>query len=281
MMVYMPTLFLEELSSMEVTSQSFWQQELVNPTGKRQSKPRTSGITMVIDKGLGTHAFADLLETAEAHIDLIKLGFGTAALYPEEVLAKKIRLAALSGVPVMPGGTFLEAAVATGLEDRFMEQIAGLGFTAVEVSDGTIQLDRALRTRLIREGCRLGLTVYTEYGKKCWGSRIETDELIETVLSDLEAGAELVTVEARESGMGVGIFDESGQCRDDEVQAVLEGIPSPHLLLWEAPQKNQQVRLMELLGPEVNLGNIAPQDVISLEALRRGLRSDSFFLRGK
>ncbi len=266
---------------MEVTSQPFWQQELVNPTGKRQSKPRTSGITMVIDKGLGTHAFADLLETAEAHIDLIKLGFGTAALYPEEVLAKKIRLAALSGVPVMPGGTFLEAAVATGLEDRFMEQIAGLGFTAVEVSDGTIQLDRALRTRLIREGCRLGLSVYTEYGKKCWGSRIETDELIETVLSDLEAGAELVTVEARESGMGVGIFDESGQCRDDEVQAVLEGIPSPHLLLWEAPQKNQQVRLMELLGPEVNLGNIAPQDVISLEALRRGLRSDSFFLRGK
>lgn len=266
---------------MEVTSQPFWQQELVNPTGKRQSKPRTSGITMVIDKGLGTHAFADLLETAEAHIDLIKLGFGTAALYPEEVLAKKIRLAALSGVPVMPGGTFLEAAIAAGLENRFMEQIAALGFTAVEVSDGTIELDRALRTKLIREGCRLGLAVYTEYGKKCWGSRIETDELIETVLSDLEAGAELVTVEARESGMGVGIFDESGQCRDDEVQAVLEGIPSPTLLLWEAPQKNQQVRLMELLGPEVNLGNIPPQDVISLEALRRGLRSDSFFLRGK
>ncbi|RAV00984.1 phosphosulfolactate synthase [Paenibacillus sp. YN15] len=266
---------------MEVASQSFWQQELVNPAGKRQSKPRTSGITMVIDKGLGTRAFADLLETAEAHIDLIKLGFGTAALYPEDVLAGKIRLAAQTGVAIMPGGTFLEAAVAEGIGERFLEQIALLGFTAVEVSDGTIQLDRTLRTGLIREGCRLGLTVYTEYGKKCWGSRIETDELIETVLSDLEAGAELVTVEARESGVGVGIFDESGKCRDEEVQAVLEGIPSPHLLLWEAPQKSQQVRLMELLGPDVNLGNIAPQDVISLEALRRGLRSDSFFLRGK
>lgn len=266
---------------MEVTSQPFWQKELVNPTGKRQSKPRTGGITMVIDKGLGSHAFADLLETAEAHIDLIKLGFGTAALYPEDVLSRKIRLAALAGVPVMPGGTFLEAAVTAGLEDRYLEQIAALGFTAVEVSDGTIQLDRALRTRLIREGCRLGLTVYTEYGKKCWGSRIETDELIETVLCDLEAGAELVTVEARESGVGVGIFDESGKCRDEEVQSVLEGIPSPSLLLWEAPQKNQQVHLMELLGPDVNLGNIAPQDVISLEALRRGLRSDSFFLREK
>ncbi|MDF2937567.1 MAG: phosphosulfolactate synthase [Paenibacillaceae bacterium] len=266
---------------MEVASQSFWQQELVNPSGKRKCKPRTSGITMVIDKGLGTRAFADLLETAEAHIDLIKLGFGTAALYPGEILNEKIRLAAQANVLMMPGGTFLEAAVAEGIEDRFLEQIAVLGFTAVEVSDGTIQLERALRTRLIQEGCRLGLTVYTEYGKKCWGSRIETEELIETVLSDLEAGAELVTVEARESGVGVGIFDESGKCRDGEVQAVLEGIPSPHLLLWEAPQKNQQVHLMELLGPEVNLGNIAPHEVISLEALRRGLRSDSFFVRGK
>lgn len=266
---------------MEVTSQPFWQQGLVNPTGKRQGKPRASGITMVIDKGLGTRTFADLLETAEAHIDLIKLGFGTAALYPEEVLTQKIRLAAEADVAIMPGGTFLEAAVAEGMEERFLEQIAGLGFTAIEVSDGTIELDRQLRTKLIRDSCRLGLAVYTEYGKKCWGSRIEADALIDTVLADLEAGAELVTVEARESGVGVGIFDASGACRDEEVQAVLEGIPSPHLLLWEAPQKNQQVRLMELLGPDVNLGNIAPQDVISLEALRRGLRSDSFFLRGK
>lgn len=264
---------------MEVTSQLSWQPRLIDPAGRSQSKPRTYGITMVIDKGLGLYGFSDLLETASAHVDLIKLGFGTAALYPEDVLVRKIRMAAHAGIAIMPGGTFLEAAVAEGIEEPYLEKIAALGFTAVEVSDGTIELARSDRTRLIREACRRGLAVYTEYGKKCWGSRIGADELVSTVLADLEAGAELVTVEARESGAGVGIFDASGSCRDGEVQEILDRIPSPRLLLWEAPQKSQQAHLLELLGPEANLGNIGPQDVIALEALRRGLRSDTFFLR--
>lgn len=264
---------------MEATTPTAWHPHLLDPTSRRSHKPRTCGKTMVIDKGLGLRAFADLLETAAEHVDIIKLGFGTAPLYPRDIVEDKILQAKKAGITIMPGGTFLEAAVAGGVTDSYFDMIAALGFTGIEVSDGTIELSRELRTELIQRGLALGLEVYTEYGKKCWGSRIQADLLIETVLQDLQAGAELVTVEARESGAGVGIFDANGECRDDEVEAVLAGIPSPHLLLWEAPQKSQQVHLIKLLGADINLGNIAPQDVMALEALRRGLRSDTFHLK--
>jgi phosphosulfolactate synthase len=234
---------------------------------------------MVIDKGLGLYAFADMLDTASSYIDIIKLGFGTAPLYPEDLLRTKIAIAREAGITVMPGGTFLEAAVAGSVTDAFFDQVRKLGFTGIEVSDGTIELDRTLRTELIRQGVETGMQVYTEYGKKCWGSRVSVDDLIETVRIDVEAGAELVTIEAREAGTGVGIFDETGACRDAEVQAVLQGVSSPYLLLWEAPQKSQQAHLLKWLGADIHLGNIAPQDVIALEALRRGLRSDTFELQ--
>lgn len=264
---------------METTTPAAWHPLLQDPTASRTSKPRQSGKTMVIDKGLGLHAYADLLETATPYMDIIKFGFGTAPLYPPEVLKLKIELARERGITVMPGGTFLEVAVANGLTDTFFDMALKLGFNGVEVSDGTIEMDAVLRKRLIRSAVEKGFEVYTEYGKKCWGSRVEVQELIDTVLSDIENGAELVTIEARESGAGVGIFDENGECRDDEVQAVLDQIKSPHLLLWEAPQKQQQVHLIQMLGTDVNLGNIAPQDIFALEALRRGLRSDTFYLK--
>lgn len=264
---------------MEATNPTVWPAQLLDPTGRRSHKPRISGKTMVIDKGLGLHGFSDLLETAAPHMDIIKLGFGTAPLYPQDILRAKIALAKEAGIAIIPGGTFLEAAVAGKVTGPYFKMAANLGFTGVEVSDGTIDLDRKLRTELIHQAKDNGLTVYTEYGKKCWGSRVEVDDLIATVISDIDAGAELVTIEARESGAGVGVFDENGNCRDAEVQAVLEGVPSPYLLLWEAPQKSQQVHLIKWLGPDINLGNIAPQDVIALEALRRGLRSDTFGLQ--
>jgi phosphosulfolactate synthase len=137
-------------------------------------------------------------------------------------------------------------------------------------------LDRSTRSRLILKGLDAGLTVYTEYGKKCWGSMIELKSLIQTVTMDIRLGADLVTIEGRESGMGVGIFDEKGGCKDEQIREVLEHIPNRHLLLWEAPQKSQQVHLIRMLGPEINLGNISAQDILALEALRRGLRSDTF-----
>ncbi|GIP37619.1 phosphosulfolactate synthase [Paenibacillus sp. J31TS4] len=261
---------------MDATSHAVWPDALLDPTGRRSRKPRTSGRTMVIDKGLGLFALRDLLDTAAAYMDMIKFGFGTPSLYTPALLRDKIRLCKERGLIVFPGGTFLEVAVANGLEADYFRTIRKLGFTAVEVSDGTIDLDRRTRTELIERGLNAGLTVYTEYGKKCWGSTIEVDALIETVKEDIRIGAELVTIEGRESGTGVGIFDENGACKDDEIRSVLARIPSPGLLLWEAPQKSQQVHLLNMLGPDLNLGNVAPQEVLALEALRRGLRSDTF-----
>jgi phosphosulfolactate synthase len=230
---------------------------------------------MVIDKGLGLHAFEDLLETSSEHLDMIKIGFGTSPLYPLQILRKKIEMAHAYGVCIYPGGTFLEVAIVQGEVSSFFEMILNLGFTGLEISDGSIEMKRELRNELIERGLDEGLDVITEYGKKGWGSSIEIEELIETVRLDVEYGAQLVTIEARESGMGVGIFDEHGTCKDEELNRVLSAIPAQNLLLWEAPLKSQQVHLLQVLGPDIHLGNIFPQEIISLEALRRGLRSDT------
>jgi phosphosulfolactate synthase len=261
---------------METIMQRQWHPVLLDPTGSREERPRTSGKTMVIDKGLGWNAFEDMLDTAAAHMDMIKIGFGTSALYPQNLLKRKIDLARTHQLAIYPGGTFLEVAVANDLVDEYYETVRNLGFTGIEISDGTIAMDRNMRSRLILKGLDAGLKVYTEYGKKCWGSTIEMKELIQTVAMDTRLGAELVTIEGRESGVGVGIFDNNGVCKDDEIHAVLEHIPNRHLLLWEAPLKTQQVHLIRMLGSDINLGNIGTQDILALEALRRGLRSDTF-----
>lgn len=263
---------------MDVTSQLEWHPQLQDPTGGRPAKPRTRGMTMVIDKGLGLHAFDDLLQTSASYIDMLKIGFGTAPLYPVELLRTKIEMAKRHHIAIMPGGTFLEAAVAQQTIPECFETIVKLGFNAVEVSDGTIEMSRTLRNELIRRGRDAGLTVYTEYGKKLSGSAIDKEQLLETALQDMQQGASLVTIEARESGTGVGIFDARGECRDEELQEIVNMLPDANRILWEAPQKSQQAHLLLTLGPLVNLGNIAPQDIFSLEALRRGLRADTFEL---
>ncbi|ANE48081.1 phosphosulfolactate synthase [Paenibacillus swuensis] len=261
---------------MEAISLPIWHPLLLDPSGQREAKPRDKGLTMVIDKGLGIRAFADLMGTSSAHIDLIKLGFGTSALYPVEILKQKIEIAKAHNVLILPGGTFLEVAVTKGQTDAYFETIQGLGFNAVEVSDGTIEMDRKTRIGLILEGKRRQLEVFTEYGKKCWGSSIEIEELIQTVECDLEFGAKLVTIEGRESGMGVGIFDEKGQCKEDDFALIVKRLPHLNRIMWETPLKSQQSQLLNMLGSQIHLGNIAPEDVFSLEALRRGLRSDTF-----
>jgi phosphosulfolactate synthase len=256
-----------------------WPKKLSDPSGKRTAKPRKLGTTMVIDKGLGIHAFEDLLATAGEHIDMIKIGFGTTMLYPPALLAEKIELAKARGILIYPGGTLLEAAVAQGLVNEFLRTADRLGYTGIEVSDGTIEMDIRQRSKLIRQAVSEGFTVVSEYGKKCWGSSIDIDELLETVHEDREAGSSLVTIEGRESGAGVGIYDEKGKVQDEQVLDALRLIPdSRRVIMWEAPQKDQQVHLIKLLGPDIHIGNVAPQDIISLEALRRGLRSDTFGL---
>jgi phosphosulfolactate synthase len=230
---------------------------------------------MVIDKGLGLHAFEDMLSTSAPYIDMIKLGFGTSPLYPADVLKHKIQMAKKAGIEILPGGTFIEVAVVQNEIAACYRMIRELGFTSLEVSDGTIELSRTRRNELIQLGIESGMTVYTEYGKKYWGSQIELDQLMETVIVDTELGASLVTIEARESGEGVGIFDATGVCRDDLLQEMMKLFPDPNRIMWEAPQKSQQVHLLKKLGLDIHLGNISPSDIMSLESLRRGLRSDT------
>ncbi|WP_027093776.1 phosphosulfolactate synthase [Cohnella thermotolerans] len=263
---------------METKIDASWPAALRDPSESRSGKPRTSGMTMVIDKGLGPHAFADLLATAGDYIDFIKVGFGTSPLYSYSLIQDKIARAQSVGIAVFPGGTLLEAAVRLHEEAGFFAAVLELGFDGVEISDGTIELSRQQRDGLIREATRRGLRVFTEYGKKTSGSRIVLDDLRRTIEADLQCGAELVTVEARESGVGVGLYDEKGGCREDELRMLQRHLPDAGKLMWEAPRKDQQAALLTILGPEANLGNVAPQEALSLETMRRGLRSDTFGL---
>lgn len=264
-----------------------WPAALNDPSGRRvlphvsnheNDADRTAGRgqTMIIDKGLGRHAFADLIETAGSYTDCIKFGFGTAPLYPTELLLTKIELAKRHDIIVMPGGTLLETAVQQGVTSEFFDTVCRLGFNGIEVSDGTIELSRKMRTELIREGVKCGLRVVTEYGKKISGSIVDATALALTAEADLIAGAKLVTVEARESGVGVGLFDEQGACREDVLERLCRVLPNVELIMWEAPLKHQQVLLLQTFGAEVHLGNIPPSEALALETMRRGLRSDTF-----
>ncbi|SFI58124.1 phosphosulfolactate synthase [Paenibacillus sp. UNC496MF] len=271
---------------MKSISQSAWPAALRDPSGNREpvcgtgggldSRTTGRGQTMVIDKGLGRHAFADLLETAGPYIDCVKFGFGTAPLYPADVLLAKIGLAKRAGLTVMPGGTLLEAAVRQNAVPAFFESVCRFGFNGIEVSDGTIELDRKQRTALIQEGLRNGLRVVTEYGKKLTGSVVDADELLFTAEADWLAGADMVTVEARESGVGVGLFDRNGDCALSELETIGRTLGDIGRIMWETPLKQQQVLLLNAFGAEANLGNIQPSEVLSLETMRRGLRSDTF-----
>ncbi|RUS48057.1 phosphosulfolactate synthase [Cohnella sp. AR92] len=261
---------------MDITTGRVWPCALEDPTEKRNGKPRQTGLTMVIDKGLGPSAFNDLLLTAGDYIDLLKFGFGTSPLYKTGVLRDKIALAKQHNVATFPGGTLLEAAFRLEVIGEFFDMVQELGFDGVEVSDGTIELTRRQRDGLITEATQRGLRVFTEYGKKQAGSRIVLDDLKRTFELDRGRGAELITVEARESGVGVGLFDDSGKCREEELLRLRRALPDMSCLLWEAPRKEQQVALLGILGTDANLGNISPNDVLSLETLRRGLRSDTF-----
>ncbi len=238
-------------------------------------KPRATGYTMVLDKGLGLHATADLMQMAAHVIDSLKLTFGTSAFYEESVLREKIALVQEAGVDIYPGGTFLEAAVAQGKVAEYVKRARELGFNTVEVSDGTIEMDAATRSDIIKRAKDAGFKVLTEVGKKDPKDAIATTTMHEQIAADLAQGAYKVIVEARESGHGVGIFDSSGDVQTDMVEEILGGINNVEDLIWEAPIKNQQQWLILEFGPNVNLGNIPPEDILALEALRCGMRGDT------
>ncbi|MEG6522173.1 phosphosulfolactate synthase [Desulfotomaculum sp. 1211_IL3151] len=252
-----------------------WQELLQFPLGKRISKPRLTGMSMVIDKGLGLGETRDLLNLSANYIDFLKLGFGTSALYDNDILEEKIHLVRSHGVDIYPGGTFLEVAI---LQDKLRQYLAmarDFGFTAIEVSDGTIDLDLNLRAEAITTAVEMGFKVLTEVGKKDPNDEVEIKEIVQLVNHDLSYGATHVIVEGRESGKAVGLYDKDGNLIVSDLEELVYGIGDASRLIWEAPLKEQQQELIIRFGPNVNIGNVNPHEVLALEALRVGLRADT------
>ncbi len=255
-----------------------WEGIVADPFPGRSTKPRQRGLTMVIDKGLGLQETRDLLVLAGEYIDYVKLAFGTSALYDRALLVKKIEVVRARQAGVYPGGTFLEVALLQGKLERFVEHACALGFTALEVSDGTIPLSREERRRAIRVGRAAGLAIITEVGKKDSSAQPPLASLRDQIRRDLEEGVSHVIVEGRESGTGVGVYDAHGAVREADVDDLLAGLADSSVLIWETPLKRQQEAMIARFGLDVNLGNIPPQDVLAVEALRRGLRGDTLRL---
>lgn len=253
-----------------------WDDILRDPLPGRVSKPRSdSGLTMLIDSGIGLRETHDLVELAGSYIDFVKLGFGTSKLYPATVLRDKIRLLRSYDIDVYPGGTFLEAAILQNRWQAFLTRCQHLGFHTIEVSDGTINLDSNLRREIIQYAREQGFKVITEVGKKADGVFLPIETQLAMIQADLDAGAYKVIIEGRESGKSVGLFDADGSIRKDDFDALVEKISNVEQLIWEAPLKPQQEELIKAFGPNVNFGNINPRDTIALEALRVGLRGDT------
>jgi phosphosulfolactate synthase len=255
-----------------------WAQVVEGLLTGRTQPPRKNGLTMVIDKGHGPAATADLLEMCGDVIDHWKCTFGTSAFVAADVLRRKLLYLTAHGILTYPGGTLLEVAIVRGSCRTFMQHAHSLGFSAVEISDGTIPLPPHRRRNVIRCALDHGLTPITEVGKKDPTQQPTAVELAEQALQDLEWGAQLVTVESRESGKGIGIYDDNGSVRAEAVAAIRERMGSQvDRLIWEAPLKNQQTYLIQQFGPNVNLGNIPTSEVLALEALRAGLRFETFY----
>ncbi len=252
-----------------------WSSLLETPQNGRLTKPRQVGITMIIDKGLSLPETENLLSLNAPYIDLIKLSFGTTVLYPETTLVKKLALAAEYQIPLYPGGTFFELCYTQQKADTYFQLLRRLGFQWVEISDGTIELPVTDRNRAIRQALEHGLKVITEVGKKNPVAQPEETLLAWEGLSDIEAGASWVIIEARESGQGIGVYDSKGNIINDKIAAFTDRLPL-NRVIWEAPLKNQQAWLINQFGPNVNLGNIPPTEAMALEALRLGLRSDTW-----
>jgi phosphosulfolactate synthase len=237
----------------------------------RTAQPRTNGLTMVMDKGLSLQEVENFLSIARPHVDVVKLGFGTAFVTPN--LRQKIELYQKHDMPIYFGGTLFEAFLIRNQLADYIAICKDYGITHMEVSDGSITIPHAEKCGYIEKLTKHG-TVLSEVGSKDAAHIIPPYKWIELMSAELAAGSTYVIAEAREAG-NVGIYRGSGEVREGLVQEILTKIPSEKII-WEAPQKGQQLYFLELIDCNVNLGNIAPNEVIPLEAMRIGLRGDTF-----
>lgn len=240
---------------------------------ERTKQPRTSGLTMVMDKGLSINQVKDFMSIAGPYVDIVKLGFGTSFVTPN--LKEKLEVYQSYNVPIYFGGTLFEAFLIRNQFDDYINVCKHFGINYIEVSDGSISIPHAEKCGYI-EKLTKHATVLSEVGSKDATHIIPPYKWIEQMRAELEAGSSYVIAEAREAG-NVGIYRGSGEVREGLVQEILTQIPAEKII-WEAPQKAQQLYFLELIGCNVNLGNIAPNEVIPLEAMRIGLRGDTFEL---
>ena len=239
----------------------------------RNQKPRTSGITMIMDKGLSVNEAKNFVSVSLPHVDIVKLGFGTSFVTPN--LEEKLKVYRDAGLPIYFGGTLFEAFLIRNQFEDYIAVCKEFGISYMEVSDGSIEIPHAEKCGYIEKLTQYG-TVLSEVGSKDAAHLIPPYNRIELMPAELNDGATYVKPYAREAG-NVGIYRGSGEVREGLVQEILTQIPGEKII-WEAPQKAQQLYFIELLGCNVNLGNIAPSEVLPLEAMRIGLRGDTFHL---
>ncbi len=238
---------------------------------EREPKPRNNGMTMVMDKGLSLREVEDFLQSAAAHTDIVKLGWATSYVTPH--LKEKLALYREAKLPVYFGGTLFEAFIIRGKYDDYKRLLDQYQMEFAEVSDGSITIDHQEKCGYIADLGKL-VTVISEVGSKDIDTIYAPYKWVELMNAELQAGSWKVIAEAREGG-NVGVYRGTGEVRQGLVDEILTQIP-PEKIIWEAPQKAQQVWFIKLIGTNVNLGNIAPDEVIPLETIRLGLRSDTF-----
>jgi phosphosulfolactate synthase len=237
----------------------------------RTSKPREVGITALMDRGLSLVEVDGLIEVAGSAVDIVKLGFGTAAA--TENLTAKLARYREHGIPVVLGGTLTEIAILQDRVDRYVDWVRSLGLDLIEVSDGSITLDHADKVALITRLVDQGFRVMSEVGSKDTTEIMAPYRWVEQIQAELAAGAWKVICEGRETGTA-GIARPDGELRQGLIDEIAHAV-DPAQIIFEAPQKDQQVVLIRRFGPDVNLGNIPPAEVLPLETMRLGLRNDT------
>jgi len=237
----------------------------------RTPKPRETGLTMVMDKGMSIQETENFISVAGPYVDLVKLGFGTAYLLPN--LEKKLEVYRAANIPVYFGGTLFEAFIVRNQFDDYLKILEKYKLEYAEVSDGSLEMNHTDKLNYISTLSK-HVKVLSEVGSKDATKIMPPYKWIELIKAELGAGSWKVIAEAREGG-NVGIYRDSGEVRQGLVEEILSQVPGEKIL-WEAPNKAQQVWFIKLLGANVNLGNIAPNEVIPLETLRIGLRGDTF-----
>lgn len=239
---------------------------------ERTAKPRNSGLTMMMDKGLSLREVENFIEASGHLTDIAKFGFGTA--FVSNNLEEKLKLYRDNGIRPYFGGTLFEAFYARGMFEDYLRLLDKYDLELAEISDGSVIIPHDEKCELIAKMAK-NRTVLSEVGSKDSGIIISPAKWIKMMSTELEAGSWKVIAEGRESG-NVGVFRPNGTAHTYLINKIIAKV-KPEDILWEAPQKNQQVWFIKLFGANVNLGNIAPNELIPLECLRLGLRGDTFF----